>query len=63
MRRQIIICFSDGKWMCDFITVNEYQTQQEAIDEYVNKYEQVQGSMEIVSSLLPSIIHISFMEE
>lgn len=62
-KTQIIISFDNGKWMCDFITVDEYQTQKEAIDAYMKQYEQVRGSMEIVSKLLSSIIHISVMGE
>ena len=60
-KKQIIICFNNGKWMCDFITVDDEQTQQEAIDAYMERYKQAQKSMEIVSNLLPSIINISVM--
>ena len=61
-KKQIIICFNNGKWMCDFIEVNG-PTQKKAIDAYVKQYEQVCNSMEIVSKLLPSIINISVMGE
>ena len=58
-----MISFDNGKWLCDFITINEGQTQKEVIDAYMLQYQQAQGSMEIVSKLLPSIIHISIMGE
>ena len=58
---QIMVCYNNGKWMSDFITVDEYHTQKEAVDAYMKQYEQVWGSMEIVSKLLPSIINISVM--
>lgn len=61
-RIQIMISFSNGKWICDFITFDKEQSQKEAINSYMTQYEQVRGSMEIVSKLLPSIIHISVME-
>ncbi len=61
-KKQIIICFSDGRYLFDFITVNEGNTEQEALDAYMTQYEHIQNSMEIVKNLLPSIIHISFME-
>lgn len=60
-KTQIMVCYNNGKWMSDFIEVNNGQTQQEAIDAYMKQYEQVWGSMEIVSKLLPSIINISVM--
>ena len=60
-RTQIMISFDNGKWMCDFIQVKEGQTQQEVIDAYMEQYEQVRTSMEIISKLLPGIIHISVM--
>ena len=60
---QIMVCFDNGKWMSDFITVDDGQTQQQAIDAYMKQYEQVCASMEIASKLLPSIIHISVMGE
>lgn len=62
-RIQIMVCFDDGKWMSDFIEAEEGQTQQQAIDTYMEQYEQVRNSMEIASKLLPSIIHISTMGE
>lgn len=62
-RFQIMISFDNGKWICDFITVKGEQTVEEAIKAYIAQYEQVKGSMEIVSKLLPSIIHISTMGE
>ena len=62
-KTQIMICFDNGKWMCDFITVDEDHTHKEAIDAYMEQYEQVRGSMEIVSKLLPGILHISIMGE
>ena len=62
-KTQIIISFDNGKWICDYITIDEEQTQKEAIDAYMLQYEQVRGSMEIVSKLLPSIIHVSVMGE
>ncbi len=62
-RIQIMISFDNGKWMSDFIEVNNGQTQKEALDAYMTQYEQVRNGMEIVSKLLPSIIHISIMGE
>lgn len=62
-RTQIMICFDGGKWMCDFIKVKEGQTQQQSIDAYIKQYEQAHNGMEIISKLLPSIIHISVMGE
>ena len=62
-RIQIMVCFANGKWMSDFITVNDGQTQKEALDAYMKQYEQVRNGMEIVSKLLPGIIHISVMGE
>ena len=60
---QIMVCFDGGKWMSDFIEAEEEQTQKEALDAYMKQYEQVRSGMEIVSKLLPSIIHISVMGE
>ena len=62
-RTQIMVCYDNGKWMSDFIEVEKGQTQQETIDIYMKQYEQVRSSMEIVSKLVPSIIHISVMGE
>jgi hypothetical protein len=62
-KTQIMISFDNGKWMCDFITVDKDHTQKEAIEAYMKQYEQVRNNMEIVSKLLPSIIHISIMGE
>jgi len=62
-RIQIMISFDNGKWLCDFTTINEDQTVEEAIEAYIAQYEQVKGSMEIISKLLPGIIHISNMGE
>ena len=61
MTKQLMLCFDNEKWMCDFIEVNDEKTHKEVIDTYIEQYEQVQKSMEIVSKLLPAIIHISFM--
>lgn len=58
-----MINFDNGKWISDFIEVNNGQTQKESIDSYMTQYEQVRNGMEIVSKLLPSIIHISVMGE
>ena len=62
-KQQIMISFDNGKWLCDFIEVNNEKTQNEVFDDYMKQYEQTQNSMEIVSKLLPSIIHISAMGE
>ena len=62
-RIQIMISFDDGKWMSDFIKVKDGQTQKEALDAYMTQYEQVRNGMEIVSKLLPGIIHISVIGE
>ena len=62
-KTQIIISFDNGNWLCDYITIDEKQTQKEAIDAYLLQYEQARKSMEIVSKLLPSIIHILVMGE
>jgi hypothetical protein len=58
-----MICFDGGKWLSDFIEAEEGQTQKEALDSYMTQYEQVRSGMEIVSKLLPGIIHISVMGE
>ncbi len=62
-KQQIMICFDNGKWICDFIEVKDEITHKEVIDKYMKQYEQTQNGMEIVSKLLPAIIHISFMGE
>ncbi len=58
MRKQIIICLDNQKWMCDFIDTQEGKTDKELLDEYVNKYEEIRSSMEIVGNILPVIIFI-----
>jgi hypothetical protein len=60
-RKQIVICFENQKWICDFIQIEEGQNQQEVIDIYMKEYEKIRNSMEIVKLLLPAIIHISVM--
>lgn len=60
---QIMVNFDNGKWMCDFITMDVNQTAKEAIDAYMAQYEQIRNGMEIISKLLPSIIHISTIGE
>ena len=50
-KTQIMISFDNGKWLCDYITINDGQTQKEAIDAYLLQYQQAQGTMEIVSKL------------
>jgi hypothetical protein len=62
-KKQVVICFDDGTWTSDTVSVDKDQTDQEAIGAYMAQYEQVKGSMGIVAQLLPSIIHISIMGE
>ena len=63
MRKQIMICFSNEKWICDYIHIKEAETEKEAIDTYMKEYQKVRdnSSIDIISKLLPSIVHISFM--
>lgn len=62
MRIQIMVCFDDGKWLCDYINILNGQTRKEALDAYMKQYQQVGQSMDIVGTLLPGIIHMSVME-
>ncbi len=61
MRKQIIICFDDGKWLCDFISTQDDKPDQELIDDYLQKYEETKNSNDLIGKMLPSIIHISIM--
>ena len=62
-RYQVIVSLADGKWIIDYVTVKEGQTDQQAFDEYMNQYEHVrtQCGLDIIKKLLPSITHISKM--
>ena len=62
-RHQVIVSLSDGKWISDYITVKEGQTDQQAFDEYMKQYEHIrtQCELDIIKKLLPSITHISKM--
>ncbi len=65
MKKQIMICFNNEKWICDYIHLKEAETEKEAIDTYMNEYQNIcdNSSIDIVSKLLPSIVHISVMGE
>ena len=61
MKKQIIICFENGKWLCDFITAQGDKPDNEILDDYVKKYDEIRNSNSLVGNMLPVIIHISFM--
>ena len=61
MKKQIIICFENGKWLCDFITVQDNKPDKEILDDYVKKYDEIRNSNALIGRMLPVIINISFM--
>ena len=62
-RFQVIVSLSDGKWLSDYLTVKEEQTDQQAFDEYMRQYEHIrsQCGLDIVKKLLPAITHVCKM--
>lgn len=60
-RIQSMVCFDNGKWLNDYVTVDEGQTFEEAVECYMKQYEQARDGLRIVQLLLPGIIHISAM--
>jgi len=60
MRKQIYVNLSDGKWICDFVEVQEGEDIKKVLEDYENRYdENIKNSMDIIRHLLPCIIHIS----
>ena len=51
-KKQIIVCFDNGRWLCDFITIENGEIQKDILDAYMAQYEKASNSMEIVSKLL-----------
>ena len=61
VRKQIMINFDNGKWNCDFITIEDGESQKDILDAYMNQYEQIRNSNALVGKMLPGIINISTM--
>ena len=60
MRKQIYVNLSDGKWVCDFVEVQEGEDIKKVLEDYQVKYDENKAnSMAVIRHLLPCIIHIS----
>ena len=60
-RIQAVISLDDGRWFHDYITVDEGQVFEDAVENYMKQYEQARDGLGIIRKLLPGIIHISAM--
>ncbi len=61
MRKQIYVNLSDGKWICDYVEIQEGEDTKKVLEDYQKQFdENKENSMEIIRHLLPCIIHISF---
>jgi len=63
-RKQIIVCLTDGKWVTDFLHVEDEKDVQEALAKYQDCYEAVrQCNLPIIARLLPAIMQVFVVGE
>jgi hypothetical protein len=62
-KRTIIICFDNRTWIQETIRVDSLTPPDNIfIENYIKEYEKVKSSIPIMRVIVPSIIHITFLD-